>query len=128
MQIWLQLLVIFLTLTISAGLGAPLIGVLLDRVLKSKSEATTTKGPPVTEELLSGGTWIGIIERLATTLAVVCGQPALIAVIVAVKGFGRFDQLKGNPAASEKFVIGTLTSLLWAALIGAAAGWVLALA
>lgn len=80
--------------------------------------------PPGTENseqdnVLRGGAWIGVLERLAATGAVLAGQPALIAIIVAVKGLGRFDELKGNPAASEKFVVGTLLSLVWAAGLGA---------
>lgn len=64
---------------------------------------------------LRGGLWIGLVERFATSAAVVFGQPGLIAVIVAVKGLGRFKELS-TPEASEKFVLGTLTSLTWAAL------------
>lgn len=116
--------IIVLALLLSGGAGVPLVGLLLRAALKE----TGTPGPtPQSElpqpELLRGGTWIGVLERLAVTAAVLAGQYALIAVVVAVKGFGRFDQLRGNPAASEKFVVGTLASLLWAAAIGAGAAW-----
>ena len=43
------------------------------------------------------------------------GQPAGVAIVVAVKGLGRYPELKENPGASERFVIGTLASLIWAA-------------
>ncbi len=38
-----------------------------------------------------------------------------IAYVVAVKGLGRYAELKETPAAAERFIIGTLTSMLWGA-------------
>lgn len=68
---------------------------------------------------LRGGLTIGLLERAAVTLAIAVGQPDAVAVVVAVKGLGRFAELKENPAASERFVIGSLASLLWASVVGA---------
>lgn len=68
---------------------------------------------------LRGGLTIGLLERAAVTLAITAGQPDAVAVVVAVKGLGRFAELKENPAASERFVIGSLASLLWASVVGA---------
>lgn len=70
-------------------------------------------------ELLRGGRTIGMLERVAVTGLLLWGYPAGIAAIVAIKGLGRFHELKGpnGSLASEKFVIGTLTSYLWAGLI-----------
>lgn len=68
------------------------------------------------EEILRGGTTIGYLERLAVALAVVAGYPEAIAVIVAVKGIGRFSEL-ATPAARERFIVGTLASLLWACAV-----------
>jgi len=67
---------------------------------------------------LRGGTWIGVLERLAVTGALLAGSPEGIAVVVAVKGLGRYPELRENPGASERFVIGTLASLLWSAVVG----------
>ncbi len=67
---------------------------------------------------LRGGTWIGILERLAVTGCIVAGEPGGVAVVVAIKGLGRYPELKANPGASERFVIGTLASLLWSAAVG----------
>lgn len=75
---------------------------------------------------LRGGTWIGILERLAVTMCILVDEPAGIAVVVAVKGLGRFPELRENPGASERFVIGTLASLVWSAAIGIAARALLA--
>lgn len=67
---------------------------------------------------LRGGMWIGLLERLAVTGCVLAGAPSGIAIVVAVKGLGRYPELRENPGVSERFVIGSLASLLWGALIG----------
>lgn len=74
-----------------------------------------------TEQPLRGGTWIGGLERLAVTGLILVGYPAGIAFVIAVKGLGRYPELRGNPGISERFVIGTLASMLWAAGVGGAA-------
>lgn len=68
--------------------------------------------------VLRGGTWIGLLERAAVTGAVLVGYPAAVAFVVAVKGLGRYPELREHPVASERFVIGTLASLLWAGAVG----------
>ncbi len=73
-----------------------------------------------TQRILRGGAIIGVLERLGVCLAILTGQPVAIAYIVAIKGLGRFAELKETPVAAERFIIGTLTSMLWAA--GTAAG------
>jgi hypothetical protein len=65
--------------------------------------------------VLRGGLVIGVLERLAVTVAILGGQPVAIAYVVAVKALGRYAELKETPAASERFIIGTLSSMLWAA-------------
>jgi len=65
--------------------------------------------------VLRGGLVIGVLERLAVTVAILGGQPVAIAYVVAIKALGRYSELKETPAASERFIIGTLASMLWAA-------------
>lgn len=74
---------------------------------------------------LRGGTWIGILERLAITGLILVGYPAGIAILVAVKGLGRYPELRENPAASERFVIGTLASMVWAGGLGILGAWLI---
>lgn len=76
---------------------------------------------------LRGGTWIGALERLAVTGTLLAGEPGGIAVVVAVKGLGRYPELRNgdDPAVSERFVIGTLASLLWSAAVGLLGRWLL---
>ena len=64
-------------------------------------------------EVLRGGTWIGVLERTALAVTVLAGFEEGLAVLVAIKGLGRFNELKA-PVASERFIIGTLASGLWA--------------
>lgn len=71
--------------------------------------------------ILRGGAIIGVLERLAVCLAILAGQPVAIAYVVAIKGLGRFAELKATPVAAERFIIGTLASMLWAAGIAALA-------
>jgi hypothetical protein len=56
-----------------------------------------------------------VLERLAVATAILTGEPVAIAYVVAIKGLGRYAELKETPAAAERFIIGTLTSMLWAA-------------
>jgi len=95
-------------------------------------ELTAQPGPPASngtdaaawapgQRILRGGAIIGVLERLGVCLAILAGQPVAIAYIVAIKGLGRFAELKETPVAAERFIIGTLTSMLWAAGTAAAA-------
>jgi hypothetical protein len=74
---------------------------------------------------LRGGTWIGLLERFAVTGCLLLDAPEAVAVVVAVKGLGRYPELRQNPGASERFVIGTLASLVWAAALGYLGRWLL---
>ena len=68
-------------------------------------------------EVLRGGLLIGMLERAAVVVAIFSGQPVAIAYVVAIKGLGRYPELKSTPAASERFIIGTLASLLFSASV-----------
>jgi len=86
--------------------------------------ATGLTGEPVDdaaqrpENVLRGGAWIGYLERAAVASTLLAGWPEGIALVLAVKGVGRYAELRESNAP-EAFIIGTLASLLWAA---AAAG------
>jgi hypothetical protein len=71
-------------------------------------------------EVLRGGLTVGILERIGTTASTLAGMPEAIAVVIAIKGVGRFSEL-GASEAQERFIIGTFVSLGWAALCGALA-------
>ncbi|MFZ2502401.1 MAG: hypothetical protein WAW88_07005 [Nocardioides sp.] len=68
-------------------------------------------------EILRGGAWIGGLERTAIVAALLAGWPEGIALALAVKGLGRYPELRNqdNTGTAERFLIGTFTSVLWAA-------------
>ncbi|MFJ7748418.1 hypothetical protein ACIQXM_00485 [Arthrobacter sp. NPDC097144] len=80
-----------------------------------------TSRTPAAGSVLRGGLVIGVLERLAVAAAVLASEPVAIAYVVAVKGLGRYAELKETPAAAERFIIGTLASMLWAVGVAAAA-------
>jgi hypothetical protein len=75
--------------------------------------------------VLRGGAWIGALERLAVYVALVAGWAPGLAIVLAVKGLGRYPELRNqeDTGVAERFIIGTFTSVLWAV---ACAGVVLA--
>jgi hypothetical protein len=62
---------------------------------------------------LRGGMWIGLLERAAIASTLWASWPEGLAVVLAVKGLGRFSELKQH-AAAEQFILGTFVSVLWA--------------
>jgi hypothetical protein len=62
------------------------------------------------------GAWIGALERLAVYAALVAGWGPGLAIVLAVKGLGRYPELRNqeDTGAAERFIIGTFTSVLWA--------------
>ncbi|MGX4707238.1 hypothetical protein [Rhodococcus ruber] len=70
-------------------------------------------GPEPPPGPLRGGRVIGLLERAAVAAAILAGWPEGIAVVLAVKGLARYPELR-EPQASEQFIIGTFTSVLWA--------------
>jgi hypothetical protein len=80
--------------------------------------ATSTARTVRTREVLRGGTWIGYLERLAVVGAIAVGHFEIVAAVIAIKGLGRFSELDA-PEARERFIVGTLVSMTWAALCGA---------
>jgi hypothetical protein len=69
-------------------------------------------------EILRGGATIGYLERLAIIGAMAVGRVEIIAAVIAIKGLGRFTELSTSEAR-ERFIIGSLVSMMWAVLCGA---------
>ncbi|MCY0904668.1 hypothetical protein [Arthrobacter sp. H14-L1] len=131
-----------LTVLVAAGAGWPFTTAMLRlaravEVLDAEGppapagSTTGTAVPPVaTPErpppgVLRGGLVIGFLERTAVVVAVLADQPVAIAYVVAIKGLGRYPELRQSPAASERFIIGTLSSMLWAAAVAVLVKWLL---
>jgi hypothetical protein len=72
-------------------------------------------------EVLRGGAWIGAFERAAVFATLAAGWPEGLAVVLALKGLGRYSELRGGTArpaeggagVAERFLIGSFASLLW---------------
>lgn len=85
-------------------------------LLRAPSIAGGSEG--AVREVMRGGTTIGYLERIAVALGIIAGFPEAIAVVVALKGIGRFSELAAAEAR-ERFIIGTLASLVWACVVAA---------
>ncbi|GAB3124598.1 hypothetical protein [Glaciibacter psychrotolerans] len=90
-------------------------GILVDRAAGMVAADAAAFASPGTamHEVLRGGLAIGLLERFAVAGAILAGFPEAIAVVVAIKGVGRFTELAAAEAR-ERFIIGTLASLIWA--------------
>lgn len=75
----------------------------------SSTHHTDSRG----EVALQGGAWIGVLERTAISVTLWCGWPEGLAIVLAVKGLGRYAEL-GKDGAAERFILGTFASVLWA--------------
>lgn len=84
------------------------------------SDAEPQLLPRAKHEVLRGGATIGVLERVASAGALIAGVPEALAVIIAIKGVGRFSELAAAEAR-ERFIIGTFASLIWACACGALA-------
>jgi hypothetical protein len=127
----LGLVIMLLGVTLAVLGGSPVTRQVLTmathgRITEGDNGGIMLKGPAIegqaaadapVREVLRGGTTIGYLERLAVAVAIVAGFPEAIAVVVAIKGIGRFSELAAAEAR-ERFIIGTLASLLWACIVG----------
>lgn len=99
-------------LALSVGVGAVLVPWVLRRTEgEIDAEAAAAR-------VLAGSVWIGLLERLTVTLSILAAYPEGLAVVVAIKGLGRFYELREHPWARERFVVGTLASVAWAGVCG----------
>ena len=112
-----------LTMAISVAGGYWVTGAVLSAArvrppLAPPPRVPVLNAPAAPQEVMRGGALIGVLERTVITASILAGQVALVAIVLAVKGLGRYPELKAAPAASERFIIGTLTSVGVAVLIG----------
>ncbi|QTX06104.1 hypothetical protein G127AT_01715 [Agromyces archimandritae] len=87
---------------------------------RAEARADAAGGAPAEprrREVLRGGITIGVLERFAAAGSIAAGLPEGLALVIAVKGVGRFTELEA-PEARERFIIGTFASLIWATVAG----------
>ena len=113
--------------------GSPVTAAMLWLVDRDSSDVSTVASAG---DVLRGGAWIGRFERVAVFVVVVAGWPNGLAIVLALKGLGRYSELRAPPppassagettgseadapgpppAVAERFLIGTFASVLWAA-------------
>ena len=91
----------------------------------SQSDAPGIRAAAAT---LRGGRWIGMLERLAVFATILAGFGDGIAVVLAIKALARYPELKATSSgAAERFIIGTFTSVLFAAACAGLAWWLIRL-
>lgn len=70
------------------------------------------------EALAQAGTWIGIMERCLILIMVLAGEYEAMGLLIAAKGFIRFNERNRPERKTEYFLIGTLISIGLAVLTG----------
>lgn len=95
--------------TVAPGLHGGII--VSERPTPEQARQGVVAGPR--REVLRGGLTIGVLERIGSAGTIIAGFPEGLAIVVAVKGVGRFTELEA-PEARERFIIGTFASLIWA--------------
>lgn len=134
-----QLLQVALDIGIAVGAmalavvgGHPVVTAVFDRVARSAPDRPGAASPspdPAAQvssaaHALPGGRWIGYLERVAIVGTLIVGWPEGIALAVAIKGLGRYQELRSaTPGTAERFIIGTFASVLWACAWGLLARW-----
>lgn len=113
-------------------LGHPVVSGIFTQVARSargpQGSAHTEADPPAAHVAdpppLAGGRWIGYLERVSVIGALLVAWPEGIALAIAIKGLGRYQELRSaTPGTAERFIIGTFTSLLWACAWGLLGRW-----
>lgn len=102
--------------------GGPLASFVLQLATRGSSRPGVHGGILVSEtldsptrEVMRGGSTIGYLERTALIGGILLGRFEIIAVVVAIKGLGRYSELD-RAESRERFIIGTLTSFVWAGI------------
>ena len=96
--------------------GGPVTALVFDLVDRREHPAESLE---LAGHVLRGGAWIGTLERAATFATLVAGWPEGLAIVLALKGLGRYPELRAaedgvRTGAAERFIIGTFVSVLWA--------------
>lgn len=103
--------VVVLSSIFAVSFGGPFTELIFRLAAKNDSSLVKDESDP---SPLRGGLWIGLLERAAIVGTLWAGWPEGIAIVMAIKGLGRFSELKDHRAA-EQFILGTFASGLVAA-------------
>jgi hypothetical protein len=84
--------------------------------------ATRDTGVDSMEDRPGQGEIIGYLERMLVMVSVIAGQWSVVGLVMAAKSIARFKELDSREFA-EYYLVGTLTSLLVAVVVGGVASW-----
>ena len=76
--------------------------------------------------LKGAGAIIGILERILTLTFVLLNEYTALALVFTAKSIARFEELKNRDFA-EYYLVGTLSSIFFAILMGIVTKWVFSL-
>jgi len=83
------------------------------------TEPPETQEPQAEEEKEQiAGRYIGVAERYITVILVILQQYAALGLIIAAKSLARFNKIAKEQGFAERYLLGTLSSLLFAILGG----------
>ena len=122
---WGGIVIALLALAVATVSGAPFVQAVFRLATKTTREGdhggilvrAKAAADAESREVLRGGLAIGYLERFAIAAVVAFGYPEGIAIVIAVKGVGRFSELDDSEAR-ERFIIGTFASLIWGVALG----------
>ena len=132
----LKALVIAVVGAVATLAGSPLVRQVLRRADEPRrvpaddadGEPAQPPGIQAASAQLRGGHWIGLLERIAVYASILSGFAEGIAVVLAIKGLARYPDLKATTTgAAERFIIGTFSSVLFAAACAGLAWWLVGL-
>jgi hypothetical protein len=111
-----EILIVVLGGLLAVAGGGPVTALVFDLVDRREPPAQNLEHAG---HVLRGGAWIGVLERIAIYATLVAGWPEGLAIVLAVKGLGRYPELRAaedgvRTGAAERFIIGTFASVLWA--------------
>lgn len=129
MTLLLQIVVVAVLGAAAMGLGGPLVSFVFRHIdRRERAEGVDRPSILAAGVMLRGGTWIGVLERLAIYAGILAGFGEVIAVTLAVKALARYPELRATSSATaERFIIGTFVSVLFAAGCAGLALWLLSL-
>lgn len=125
-EFWLDIARIAIVAVLGA-LATLLGGRVVLAVFRRVDTSQPGKGKPgliAAGERLRGGVWIGVLERISIYATLLAQYPDGVAVVLAIKALARYPELKApDSGAAERFIIGTLASVLVACAAAGIAHW-----
>jgi len=104
----------------NAAVGSVFVAFILDGL----SLVDPQKSDPKKEGIKGAGMIIGVLERTLVLTLMFLDQPAAIAMIFAAKSIIRFQE-SSNRAFAEYYLVGTMSSIVFAVFVGIASSFIL---